>query len=161
MSERTCKQCGCVGHFHETVLTTGPHYGKVVCKECGKFYGWLPKPHNETRRRRNRHTAETLGITSCQMCQRTKSRLGLRGVLEPHHVVEIQYGGEDKPDNIWIVCTACHKLIHYQRTYINEHLKSHITTEELNRLMLQDNVPESVRPKIMRILEEVQRNGQG
>lgn len=50
------------------------------------------------------------------MCRREE--LPLPEVLEAHHVVEVQEGGSDERDNLWIVCTACHSMIHYLRTYL-------------------------------------------
>lgn len=38
-----CKRCG--AEANDQVLTPeGPHYGKLVCKVCRTFLGWLPKP---------------------------------------------------------------------------------------------------------------------
>lgn len=57
------------------------------------------------------------------MCLRDLKDIPLPQVLEGHHVVEFQDGGSDDRSNVWIVCTACHKLIHYQRTYLG-HFKN-------------------------------------
>lgn len=38
-----CKRCGM--EANDQVLTPeGPHYGKVVCKKCGCWLTWLPRP---------------------------------------------------------------------------------------------------------------------
>jgi hypothetical protein len=52
-------------------------------------------------------------------------------VLTSHHVQEINEGGPDVPENIWVLCSSCHRLVHHQRTYLNEHVKSHISEGEL------------------------------
>jgi hypothetical protein len=153
MSHDVCKSCGSFGPFKDELAEFGPHHGKKICCHCGSFYKWIPKPKNETKRPPNKISAEDLGISHCQLCGRPRARLGNRGVLESHHVIEIQDGGEDVKENIWIVCTSCHSLIHHQRTYLNRHLEGQITKERLKELMDQDGVPESVRGHMFAMLE--------
>jgi hypothetical protein len=157
MDERVCKQCGSVGSFKEVVGPFGPHYGKNICRSCDGFHSFLPKPKNETKRPNNKYTAESLGFSSCQMCNRTISRLGLYESLEVHHVEEIQHGGLDVPENIWCVCTPCHQYIHHVRVYLNDHQKHKITKKDLIALMDRDNVPENVRGYMFTMLEGSQR----
>lgn len=151
----TCKRCGCIGHFQGVLLEDGPHHGKYVCKECGTFAGWMPKPTNETKRKKNKYSADDLGINYCQMCLRPKSRLGSRETLEPHHIKEIQHGGDDIPENIWVVCSYCHKVIHQRRIYLNDHYKGYVTPGEFEALMEKDNVPESVRESMRKLFNTV------
>jgi 5-methylcytosine-specific restriction endonuclease McrA len=82
------------------------------------------------------------------MCLRHVDRLGSHGALQVHHVVEIQNGGEDTKENIWVVCTSCHKLIHHQRTYLNNHFKGTYTISDLEKDMEHDNVPENVKERL-------------
>lgn len=98
-----------------------PHAGELRCPVCDCHLKWQPKPQNENKRDRNKHTPASLGIDFCQLCMRPKDRLGKHEVLLPHHIIEVQYGGIDDPENIWVVCSACHALIHHQRTYLNSH----------------------------------------
>lgn len=57
-------------------------------------------------------TSERLGSDSkqtptCQLCKNTKKR------LNRHRIVPgLIYGGEYTSDNIIILCTTCHKLVH-------------------------------------------------
>ena len=55
------------------------------------------------------------------MCLREKEFLG-KGQLEVHHVKEISNGGQDTPDNIWVLCTSCHRELHHRRVYFNSHM---------------------------------------
>jgi hypothetical protein len=64
------------------------------------------------------------------MCQRRKDFLGKGERLEIHHVIQIDQGGDDTPDNIWILCTACHRIVHHQRTYLYEHQKKFMDSYE-------------------------------
>lgn len=153
-----CKHCGCIGSFREEIGPFGPHYGKLFCAECGKFFGFMKKPENEDQRAPNKYNASSLGIDCCQMCGRDESMLGLYESLEVHHVVEIQHGGADKPENIWCVCTQCHKYIHHVRIYNNEHQKHRMTRDCLVGLMDAHKVPESVRGYMLKMLEGY-RNG--
>lgn len=97
------------------------HDGKLICPLCDSFLGWKKKEKNEGKRERNKYTPAKLGINYCQLCMRSRERLGINETLVPHHIKEIQDDGEDVPENIWVVCTACHSLIHHQRTYLNNH----------------------------------------
>lgn len=99
-----------------------PHSAKLECPVCGNFLGWKKKAKNKYKRPKNKYTAEGLGGEYCAMCLRSRGRLGLHETLLIHHIVEIQDGGEDEPDNIWIICTHCHALIHHVRKYLNENL---------------------------------------
>lgn len=153
MSEKTCKECGSVGSFEDIAERVGPHYGKRICVVCGANGGWIPKPKNENKRPNNKHTAASLGFTTCQMCERPVDRLGDFESLEVHHVKEIHCGGEDTPENIWCVCTPCHKQIHHNRVYLNDHHKNRMTKAHLVELMDRDNVPDSVRGHFLQMLE--------
>ena len=131
---RTCQHCS------ETVTPIkrrgDPHdlHGhRMDCPACGKFMGWGGRKKEATingnRQFSTQWPPSRLGIDHCQMCERKAHHLG-EGKLNSHHVVEIAKGGEDEPDNIWVVCTSCHRLIHHQRTYINQHVASHIEALE-------------------------------
>lgn len=153
MANGVCGKCGVIGELREVIGQAGPHYGKLECSGCGGFNGWIPKPENESKRSKNKYTPERLGIDTCQMCQRHELDLGMYEVLEVHHVVEIQHGGGDTPDNIWCVCTPCHKYIHHTRIYLNDHQKHKMTKETLMLLMEKDRVPEDIQGMMLKILE--------
>jgi hypothetical protein len=99
-----------------------PHYGKTTCRECRAFIGWVKKPKNEGKRTRSsKYKIDDFDITYCEICLRPIERLGRNEVLEIHHKIEVNEGGEDTKQNILIVCTACHKFINWIRLYFNKH----------------------------------------
>lgn len=100
-----------------------PHEAKYECPVCGNFLGWKKKEKNKDKRPKNKYLPKDLGIDYCQLCLRMRGRLGLNETLISHHIVEIKDGGEDIPENIWVVCTHCHALIGHIRKYLNENLK--------------------------------------
>lgn len=102
----------------------GPHYAKATCPECRRFLQWLPKPKNDGKRPKNRYTAEDLEIFNCEICGRTTATIGQYESLEVHHKFPIEEGGKDETDNILVVCTACHRICHWLRTYLNRHLNN-------------------------------------
>lgn len=55
------------------------------------------------------------GQEFCELCLRKENDMPGPQTLEAHHVVEHQSGGGEGRENIWIVCTACHRLIHLRR----------------------------------------------
>ena len=136
------------------VLSEGTHYGRLNCEECGRYVSFVKKPNNEGKRGRNKYTPEDLKINHCQLCLRPGHRLGSRGVLDVHHVIEIQDGGDDTKENIWVVCTSCHRLIHHQRTYLNSHLKAHYSKAELERDMKTFNIPFETKEVMRRLFDK-------
>jgi 5-methylcytosine-specific restriction endonuclease McrA len=149
--KRYCNSCGEKVETIETLKEEGPHYSFHTCVACGRHLGFGKKPENESKRPKNNFTAEDLKISFCQMCLRPKDRLGSRGVLEVHHVIEIQANGPDIPENIWVVCTSCHRLIHHQRKYLNEHLSNCYNLASLQADMDRHNVPLETQEIMKRI----------
>jgi hypothetical protein len=42
-------------HAHKIVVPEkrGPHYAKLICKHCHKFFGWMPHPENVRQQKEN------------------------------------------------------------------------------------------------------------
>jgi 5-methylcytosine-specific restriction endonuclease McrA len=101
---------------------------KATCPLCGTYIKWLSKSIFEGvkkqngRRRKPAWSASTVGIEYCELCGRTRECLGINEKLECHHKVPIEHGGTDTRDNILILCSPCHRMAHFLRTYLNEHL---------------------------------------
>lgn len=38
-------------------MTSGAHFAKLVCWDCGYFIKWLPKPENKSKNRRSKSAA--------------------------------------------------------------------------------------------------------
>lgn len=119
LQERACRFCGTPGPHFVKVMTEGKHYARVTCAECSAFIGWLPKPDNEKARRpaTHRDLVAKFGRGYCEMCLTPESKLPKGESLEGHHVDEYQNGGEASRENTWILCTACHSLVNWRRTY--------------------------------------------
>jgi len=117
-----CKACDAERQHVLTDRPDTPHGGgEWRCHDCGRHHSWAKKEKNEGKREKNKHTPESLEIDFCQMCGRKRNRLVTNETLEVHHVHEIAKGGPDTPENIWVLCTSCHSLVHHQRTYLNYH----------------------------------------
>jgi len=125
-TEKQCRKCGKKVEPVTKNITNKMHGFKLFCPFCDSVVGWggLNKSiiKNGQREKSSRWNAHRLNIYECQICRRKKEHLGERETLEVHHVLPVQHGGEDVPGNIWVVCTSCHKLIHHQQTYHNDHL---------------------------------------
>jgi hypothetical protein len=105
---KTGQRCRCPSG--EPVLVDGegvpPHWRRVECGLCNTSFGWIPPPENAKKRKKT-HAKKTTDF--CQCCLKD-------GVaLTAHHVVEVQHGGGDEPENIWTVCESCHTIIHSLR----------------------------------------------
>jgi len=121
MIEKYCKYCDAVVGVDYISRPDTPHMAEYKCFICNAHLGWIPKEKNETKRPKNKYTPEDLKIDYCEMCLRYKPQLLKNHVLESHHVIEIQDGGKDIPENIWVLCTGCAKLVHWTRRYVTGH----------------------------------------
>ena len=118
-----CKNCWKEVEAVETLCITGPHYAQARCPECDTFLYFVAKPKNEeklAKRPNGCPSPEALEIDYCQICLRHRSKIG-RGHLSTHHV-------DDDPTNndrlnLQVVCIACHKWIHWSRTYLKNHME--------------------------------------
>ncbi len=102
------KRCKC--QQPAFILVEGPTEGerrKVECGTCGTYLAWLPKFHNKEARKTSSTRLATANY--CELC----CKVGVN--LVGHHVVEVQDGGSNEPDNIWTVCDPCHAVIHALR----------------------------------------------
>ena len=103
------------------------HGYKLYCLDCGKFIAWSGYKkqiaQNGERKFSSQWSAKRVGIDYCQICLRYKDDLGRSEHIETHHIIQVCDGGEDELDNLMFLCTACHNLVHYQRTYLNRHLR--------------------------------------
>lgn len=114
-----CRFCDHDGPQVVRLVETGVHYAQVKCRLCGQFLKWLPKPDNDKSKYRrppqHRDLVLAYGRGFCEMCLRKQADLPKGQTLEAQHVVEYQNGGTSDRENLWIICTACHKLVHWVR----------------------------------------------
>lgn len=118
-----CPNCG-VCDFHDIPGPhSGGHYAKRVCGICERFLGWLPKPDTDRARRPagHRELVKKFGRGFCEYCRRTEKELPAGEVLEGDHIESYQSGGEPKAENVFILCTMCHKMAHLLRTYLGHY----------------------------------------
>lgn len=124
--ERQCPKCGAMGKPYEQGKFNQTHGYALACPHCHQFIGWggKAKPIKDAtkRIRSSNWTDKRLGIDYCQCCMRNARHLGNLETLEIHHVIPVADGGTDSPENLWVLCTACHKAVHARRTYTNDHM---------------------------------------
>lgn len=117
-----CKSgnCSYQGRMQLVEESNGIHHAKVICPNCGTFFDWVKKPEGVRRSRpaSHRDLVARFGKGFCQMCLRLSDHLPKGETLEGHHVLEYKNGGEPTADNVWILCTACHSLVNWRRTYL-------------------------------------------
>lgn len=128
-----CPSCSC--QFGMVSPTDGTAYAKLSCAngDCNKWIKWLPRPTNIGKKSRK----DTKGLLDkysrgfCEMCLRRDEDLPPGQVLHAHHVIEKQHGGDESKQNIWVVCTKCHRYIHHERTYLGHYVdQSKYPTQE-------------------------------
>lgn len=117
-----CRLCGYLNGKPSLVRTPNqPHYGKLVCPQCGAYWRWAPKPDSDSSKYRrpaeHRELVAKFSDGYCEMCLTGADNLPGRQTLHAHHVVPYEVGGGSNRENIWIVCTRCHRQIELIRTY--------------------------------------------
>ena len=55
-------------------------------------------------------TFHNMSEIKCFFCNRSEKELGNEEHLEKEHIIQLVEGGEDRLENLQILCTACHKL---------------------------------------------------
>ena len=119
-----CKKCGTLC---EQIAYDGPkHFAKAICPSCNSFVSWVSKPKNEGQRKKTgiklkKYIPENMqGF--CELCLRDKNTLKkLNLFFEIHHVIPVKDEGEDCTENLRLVCSQCHSLIHRHREIITRY----------------------------------------
>ncbi|MBA7685518.1 hypothetical protein ES703_93943 [subsurface metagenome] len=114
-----CPGCGATESV-KRIRTDGVHYASLHCGRCGRWLAWLPKPcvGKKWRPGRHRELVRKYSRGYCELCLRKAEELPGGQTLEGHHVRELQHGGSDARDNVTILCSACHRLVHWVRTWV-------------------------------------------
>jgi hypothetical protein len=96
------------------------HGYRKTCAQCGRQIGWTGKPDKDKAKRpaAHRKLVKARGVDYCEICGINRSALPSEETLEGHHVVGYADGGDCEASNALTVCTACHILIHFRRTYV-------------------------------------------
>lgn len=124
-----CPSCGSTNF---SIKNTGSvHHLQQVCRRCGKQVKFLPNPEKPSSQRTEstKYKLEhVLAVTKqeekrCFFCRRKKKHLGKNETLELDHITPLSEGGEDRPENLQVLCTACHKLRHHFELYHFKHLR--------------------------------------
>jgi len=118
---KVCRFCQSAGPHRITLRTTGVHYADMHCANCGKHLGFPSKPDSDRtkykRPQQHRDLVLAYGKDFCEMCLRGINEFPKGTTLNAHHVIEFKDSGSNKRENVWIICTACHAMIHHARTY--------------------------------------------
>ena len=111
-------------HFNTVEKQNGPHL-ELRCVDCDKHLKFLKQSNKKTREANHSALVSKYSKGYCECCLRTKSALPPPQTLEAHHIVPYQFEGDSSKDNIWIVCTQCHKLIEHLRHYLGHYGGQH------------------------------------
>lgn len=121
-----CPHCGS-DQVYQTAMPTGVHHARIDCGKCRRFIGWVRKPENEKTKHREKDQKTLLSKYShgfCEMCGILDEYVPNNECLVAHHVNEYGNNGNTERENIWILCSRCHALVHHERTYVSKHLLS-------------------------------------
>ena len=105
IKSKFCKRCG-------NVYKTHMKYSRV-CEDC-----WFPGTHRMKKNMigktkisvKEKEVLRGLVKHTCQQCILNEN---LVGKLTPHRITRGNQGGTYAPNNIKMLCSACHKAFHY------------------------------------------------
>lgn len=80
-------------------------FGEIHLPHRGKFFG-------DIRMGRRQKVAKWI----IEMLPKKCMNCGTTTDLNYHHIVPVQYGGNDVPTNVTVLCGKCHDAIHYTET---------------------------------------------
>ncbi len=115
-----CPRCGAEDCFEEILTPESVHYSKTICRMCERWIQWNKNPSKAEYRSETTKCAVIYDF--CKICGRTQEKLGWKETLTAHHVIPLEEDGEDIIENIIVLCSACHKLVHWVRLYVHKHL---------------------------------------
>lgn len=116
-----CKKCGLDAEPIANPRPDTVHEAELRCRHCEGFLGWQKKERNNGRRGPTKYKAEDLGVAYCQMCRLERPALGDNETLDVHHLDGDP--NNNARENLFVICTSCHKLVHHQITYRNHFIK--------------------------------------
>jgi 5-methylcytosine-specific restriction endonuclease McrA len=130
------------------------HDAEMRCPECLRFLGWKRKEKNEGKRAKSKHSPESLRIHFCQNCLTPGEQLGAHESLEIHHIDDNP--GNEEEDNILVVCTPCHKLIHHARIY-HQHIleRKHLEYERIKALLAEESLSPDTYDRLILAITDI------
>lgn len=110
-----------------SIELNGPHASQI-CDDCGNHIDFVKQKNNSENATRDYRVKDVIEFRDydyafCFNCTRTKNQLGRKETLEVDHIKEICDGGEDRPKNLRVLCTKCHKQRNHNKTYLKDHLE--------------------------------------
>ena len=125
MTRINCQWCGSE-NLVKIETPKSIHFAFNKCKNCEKFVEWIKNPEsprsNSLRisKKSIKQVSEFHGFKEefCFFCQRIRNELGWKETLTIDHIKELDKGGEDKIENMQVLCSACHKLKNWARLYM-------------------------------------------
>lgn len=123
-----CPKCAKLLPFNPRPETV--HWGEVRCPQHGHF--WIAKPDDSKACRPKRNWRLIDDIPKewrafCWTCRRDSHHLSLLRpvvVLQVHHVIPVEDGGSDDPQNLQVLCAECHAEVHRRREAFKRYLAS-------------------------------------
>jgi len=125
-----CKYPDCGGVCDSRLTPNRPNkYAEVYCRACDRHQKWLPFPENADKKKRKKTGKKLLKqkipfdmMGFCEICLRDKFNLKILKIpLEVHHVIPVEQEGTDETENLRLVCSQCHSLIHRHREIFNRY----------------------------------------
>ena len=102
-----------------------------------------------------RRAVEARDGAKCQGCGYGDQIPDLASMFSVHHMVPVQYGGSDAPNNLILLCQNCHKMVHdYEIGRIALSKDTFNKYDDIKRVVVLGNVLRKARVKAIKTIRE-------
>ena len=102
-----------------------------------------------------RRAVEARDGAKCQGCGYGDQIPDLASMFSVHHMVPVQYGGSDAPNNLILLCQNCHKMVHdYEIGRIALSKETFNKYDDIKRVVVLGNVLRKARVKAIKVIRE-------
>lgn len=102
-----------------------------------------------------RRAVEARDGAKCQGCGYGDQIPDLASMFSVHHMVPVQYGGSDAPNNLILLCQNCHKMVHdYEIGRIALSKETFNKYDDIKRVVVLGNVLRKTRVKAIKTIRE-------
>lgn len=102
-----------------------------------------------------RRAVEARDGAKCQGCGYGDQIPDLASMFSVHHMVPVQYGGSDAPNNLILLCQNCHKMVHdYEIGRIALSKETFNKYDDIKRVVVLGNVLRKARVKAIKTIRE-------
>lgn len=100
-----------------------------------------------------RRSIESRAGGECECCGYGRNVPDLMGAFQVHHIVPVQYGGDDSKGNLILLCHNCHALVHdYETGRFTPEQETYDKLDDVKKIVVLGNMLRILRKKALHLL---------